>query len=181
MTIKKSLLGILILTLAVMLAKADPIEESRALFTSRCASCHNVNKVLVGPALGGVDQRRSTEWIINFVHSSQTMVKKGDKDAVALFAKFNSIPMPDHSDLSENDIKGIIEFIKSEAKPLEESKAPFAKPGKKPLNAVPLSVSTDYGFFSAYFLAVGILISVLLFAVRVTEIRKARAEKSVPA
>ena len=173
MKTRKTLFGILMLLLIATISKADPIVEGKATFTSRCAACHNVNKVLVGPALAGVDERRSTEWIINFVHSSQTMVKKGDKDAVAIFQKFNNIPMPDHPDLTENDIKGILEYIKSEAKPIEENKAPFAKPGKKPINATPLNVSADYGFFLSYFMAIGILISVLLFAVRVTGIRKA--------
>ena len=75
-------------------AKTPPEEEGKTIFVSRCASCHHVNKTVVGPALSGVDERRSMDWIINFVHSSQTMVKKGDKDAVGLFKKFNSMPMP---------------------------------------------------------------------------------------
>jgi len=96
---------------------------------------------------------------------------------VALFQKFNNIPMPDHPDLSEDDIKGILAYIKSEAKPIEENKAPFAKPGRRPSNAVPLNIATDYGFFLTYFFSVGILISVLLFAVRVAGIRKASEPK----
>jgi cytochrome c551/c552 len=178
MTNKKKLLGIFIFLFITTISKADPIVEGKTIFTSRCAACHNVNKVLVGPALGGVDQRHTTEWIINFVHSSQTMVKKGDKDAVALFQKFNNIPMPDHPDLTENDIKGIIEYIKSEAKPIDENKPPFPKPLKMPSNAVPLSISADSGFFVTYFLAIGTLISVLLFAVKVTGSRNAN-EKEV--
>jgi len=50
------------------------------------------------------------EWIIKFVTSSQTMIKDGDKDAVALFVEYNNIIMPDPN-LSEEQIKVILNFI----------------------------------------------------------------------
>ena len=104
-------------------ANPDPI-DGKSIFTSRCAACHNVNKTLTGPALAGVDERRSIDWIINFVHSSQTLVKKGDKDAVAVYEKFNKIPMPDHPELTADHIKSILAYIKSVSKPVGEEKAP---------------------------------------------------------
>lgn len=101
--------------IALSVYATPPAEEGKTIFTARCAACHNVNKVLVGPALAGVDQRRSIDWIINFVQSSQSVIKKGDKDAVALFEKFNKIQMPDHPDLTADNIKSIVEYIQSEA------------------------------------------------------------------
>src|SRR6476660_9843167 len=101
------------LLLSATALAAPPAEEGRAIFTARCAGCHNVNKILTGPALAGVDQRHSIDWIINFVHSSQTVIKSGDKTAVALFEKFNRIQMPDHPDLTEKNIRDVVEFIKS--------------------------------------------------------------------
>ena len=68
---------------------------------------------MTGPALAGVDQRRSIDWIINFVHSSQTVIKNGDAYAVALYQKFNKVQMPDHPDLSPGDIKNIVAYIKT--------------------------------------------------------------------
>jgi cytochrome c551/c552 len=149
---------------------APPVEEGKAIFSSRCAACHNVNKVVTGPALAGVDQRRSIEWIINFVHSSQTVIKKGDKDAVALFDKFNKIPMPDHPDLTSDKIKSIVEFIKSEASAGTE-KAPFNKPGKLRPVYTPLSI-TNYGFFIGYLAVVTLLIFGLLMAVKVKSMER---------
>ena len=106
-------------------------EKGKTIFTSRCGSCHNVSKVVVGPALGGIEERRSLSWIVKFVQSSQSVIKGGDKEAVALFEKFNKIQMPDHKDLSVEDISNVMDFIKSEEKstkaiPLE--KAPKPKP-----------------------------------------------------
>ena len=150
---------------------APPSEDGKTIFTARCASCHNVNKQLVGPALAGVYDRRSIDWIINFVHSSQKLVKSGDQYAVALFEKFNKIPMPDHPDLTDDNIKSIVEYVKSESKTGIE-KAPFAKPGKLRPAYLPLSISKDSGLFVGFFGAVGILILCLLFAVEVSALKR---------
>lgn len=144
---------------------ADPIEDGKTIFMARCAACHNVNKVLTGPALAGVDQRRSIDWIINFVHSSQKLVKGGDKTAVELFQKFNGITMPDHPDLTEENIKSIVDYVKSAAA-IVDSKAPFAKPSKLQPYYRPLSLSRNYLVFLVYLFVVALLISTLVFAVR---------------
>ena len=147
---------------------APPAEEGKAIFAARCASCHNVNKTLTGPALAGLDERRSMDWIVKFIQSSQTLVKNGDKDAIALFEKFNKIPMPDHSDLSADKIANIVDYIKAESK-IEEAKAPFAKPSKLRPAYTPLSISNDYAFFIGFLAIVGLLIAVLLFAVQLKQ------------
>lgn len=147
---------------------APPVEEGKTIFSTRCASCHNVNKVLTGPALAGVHERHSIDWIVSFVKSSQTMVKNGDKDAVALFEKFNKIPMPDHPDLTADNIKNVVEYIKGEAKTGEE-KAPFVKPSKLRPGYMPLSITKDASFFIGYLGVVALLIIVLLFAVQLKQ------------
>jgi cytochrome c551/c552 len=159
--------------LGVATLATPPIEEGKAIFSTRCASCHSVSKVLTGPALGGVHERRSIDWIVSFVQSSQSLVKSGDKDAVALFEKFNRIPMPDHADLSAGDVKSIVEFIKSESISDAAMKAPFAKPGSIQPNYAPLSI-TNYGFFLGYFAAVILLIAALLFAVQLKEYERSK-------
>jgi cytochrome c551/c552 len=170
MTTKLFLLTLFIAFITSLNA-APPVEEGKTLFNSRCAACHNINKQLTGPALAGVHERRSIDWIINFVQSSQSMVKSGDKDAVALFEKFNKIPMPDHPDLTDDNIKSIVDFVKAESKTATES-APFAKPGKLRPNYTPLSISKDYLYFIGFFSAVGILIVTLLFAVEISALKR---------
>lgn len=148
-------------------ANPDLPVEGKTIFTSRCTACHSVNKTLTGPALAGVDKRRSTEWIINFVHSSQSMVKKGDKDAVALYEKFSKIAMPDHPDLTDENIKSIVEFIKSESRSAVNENTALAKPMERKPNYVPLSIEKDWGFFLSFLGSVIMLIAALLFAVHV--------------
>ncbi|MDP9229323.1 MAG: cytochrome c [Bacteroidota bacterium] len=141
----------------------------KTIFTARCGSCHNINRILVGPALAGVDQRHSIEWIVSFVHSSQTVIKGGDKIATALFEKFNKMQMPDHPDLSKNDITSIVDYIKSQGNATASiDKDPFEKPSMLHPAYLPLSLS-NYGFFLGFFIIVALLILTLLFFVRVKE------------
>ncbi len=151
-----------------------PVDEGKAIFTTRCAGCHNVNKTLTGPALGGIQDRRSIDWIISFVQSSQGLVKSGDKDALEVFNKFNKIPMPDHTDLSGDDIKNIVEFIKSESKADVAVKAPFEKPGKLSPKYTPLSIGKDYAVFIGFFALVFLLVLAMLFAVQLKEYERSK-------
>ena len=167
------LLCLLILFSVNAKAYSDPpIKDGKAIFNTRCASCHNVNKVLTGPALAGVDERYSIDWIVNFVHSSQTMVKKGDKAAVAVFEKFNKIPMPDHTDLSEENIKNIVEYIKSETGSNNQNSAPFAKPTKLKPNLSPISLSRDAWPLIGLLISILGLVVTLIFAVKVNGMMK---------
>ena len=179
----KSFVSVLLMIFC-MVASAyatPPIEEGKSIFLSRCAACHNVNKNMTGPALAGIDERRTLDWIISFIHSSQTMVKGGDSAALAIFEKFNKVPMPDHPDLTDENIKNIVEYIKTQSKPVTEEKAPFAKPGKKQPFYQPISIR-NYGFFIGYFTVVAALILSLYFAVQLkTFERNKRQEDSLSA
>lgn len=83
------------------------------VFKTNCSSCHTINKGrLVGPDLSGVYNKMPEDWLISFIKSSQSMVKAGDPDAVAIFNEFNKIPMPDNP-LNDEQIRGILDHIKS--------------------------------------------------------------------
>lgn len=160
-------LFILILFISSAAQALPVVDEGKAIFSARCAACHNVNKIVTGPALAGVEDRRSLDWIVSFVHSSQTLVKKGDPTAVELFNKFNNIPMPDHPDLTPDHIKNILAYIKSETKTGVDA-APFAKPAKLQPAFVPLTLH-NYGFFLSFLGLVAVLVLALLMAVRTKE------------
>ena len=124
---------VLILSSTFGVSAQSPQEQGQATFTQRCAACHAIGKQVVGPDLAGVDKSRSEEWIINFVHSSQKVIKSGDTAAIALFAEFNNTVMPDHPDLNDEDIKNIIAFIGQETTALEsKSSEPQHQLRKRP-------------------------------------------------
>ncbi|MBX2912734.1 MAG: cytochrome c [Cyclobacteriaceae bacterium] len=85
------------------------------LFTSFCATCHTINKgKLIGPDLVDVNKRRSEAWLLEFITSSQTMINKGDPDAVALFKEYNQMIMPD-APYNADEIKSILGYIKTKS------------------------------------------------------------------
>lgn len=117
---KKNLILIIGVCLStVSFANANDTGKGKQLFNSSCSSCHSVGKEVVGPALMDVDKRRSEDWIISFVHSSQKVIQSGDTAAVRLFETHNRTIMPDHPGLSADDIKNIIAFVKEESEKIK--------------------------------------------------------------
>ena len=93
-------------------------QDGGQIFRTNCGACHTVGKgKLVGPDLKGIQDRRTEGWILKWVHSSQTLVKSGDKDAVKLFSDNSQIVMPDQS-ISDGDIKSILAYIKTGGEPV---------------------------------------------------------------
>ncbi len=81
------------------------------LFTKNCTACHTIGGGrLVGPDLSNLHNKQTEEWIINFVQSSQTVIKSGDSAAVAIFNEYNKVIMPDQP-LKANEITEIIKYI----------------------------------------------------------------------
>lgn len=157
-------------------ANSVSVDEGKTIFISQCAACHNVNVKVVGPALADVDKRHSIEWIINFVHSSQTLVQKKDTSAVNLFKEFNNIVMPDHPDISAEQIKSIVSYIKSQTKNASAADAaPFARPGKIQPKFIPISIK-NFTFFGIYIALLFIVVACFIVAVKVKELQRNKNE-----
>lgn len=163
----KIILATTILFFGFSVLAAPPVEEGKTIFAARCAACHNVNKTLVGPALAGIDQRRSIDWIVQFVHSPQKVIKSGDQYAVDLLNKFK-VQMPDHPDLTADNIKNVVEYIKVESSSSND---------KPVVQTIP--VKTDYlsmilnnkGLLVSSLVLVAILIAAVWLAIKTKQAR----------
>lgn len=109
----RSLLVLMILA-APGRALAQDIEgdaaNGKSIFNSQCAACHKLDKKVVGPALGDVTQRRSTEWLVSWIKDNAALRASGDADANAIFEEFNGSAMPAFPQLSEQDIKDVLVY-----------------------------------------------------------------------
>ena len=84
-------------------------------FNTYCGACHSIGQGRrVGPDLAGVYDRRSQDWLEKFVKSSQSLIKSGDAEAVAVAAEFNNMVMPDAT-ISAAQIKAVLTYIKGAA------------------------------------------------------------------
>lgn len=113
-----------IIAIAFMLATAGSTiaQDGGQLFKQNCAVCHSIGKgKLVGPDLKGTHSKYEEEWLLKWIKSSQSLVKKKDPLAVKAFNDNNQIPMPDQN-LPDGDIKAIIGFIKAESEAADAPK-----------------------------------------------------------
>ena len=89
--------------------------DGAALFKSNCVACHSIGKgVVIGPDLKDAHKRRPEDWLIKWIKNSQAVVKSGDAYAVALFNKFNKIPMTSFN-LKDDEIKAMLAYVKAES------------------------------------------------------------------
>src|SRR5690606_13141589 len=104
------------------------IAAGKQLFDTNCKTCHRVDSKLIGPPLGGVEERApSIKWIQDFVHNSSAVIASGDPYAVRLFNEYNKVLMTSFSSLSNEDILNILGYVKAEH---EKPAAAAAQPGQ---------------------------------------------------
>jgi len=89
---------------------AAMVETGKEVYKTNCTACHKLGKRSVGPALKGVTERRSPEWIMNMILNPDVMVKE-DPTAKALLAEYLA-PMANQS-LSEDEARSILEFLRT--------------------------------------------------------------------
>ena len=85
--------------------------EGKQVFNSKCTACHNVNRRLIGPAMAGIYERRSVEWVLNIMLNPDQMIKE-DPIAIALLKEYNNILMLNQN-LSENEAKSLAEYFRT--------------------------------------------------------------------
>lgn len=93
--------------------------NGKSIFNSQCASCHKLDRKMIGPALGDVTERRSTEWLLKWIKDNQALRASGDAEANAIFEEYNGSVMPAFPGLSDQDVKDILVYTVEGAKPAE--------------------------------------------------------------
>ncbi len=86
------------------------VAEGKGLFKNKCSACHKIKKRFVGPALKGVTQRRSPEWIMNMILNPEVMIVE-NAIAKQLLAEYNA-PMANQS-LTEKESRAILEYFRT--------------------------------------------------------------------
>lgn len=86
------------------------VAKGKEVYKTNCTACHKFKKRYIGPALNGVTERRSPEWIMNMILNSDEMQKK-DPVAKALIAEYNA-PMAQQQ-ISEEEARAIVEYFRT--------------------------------------------------------------------
>ncbi len=98
---------------SVSLGEIDPdlAVKGEAEFKAKCTACHKISKRHIGPALQGVTQRRSPEWIMNMILNPEEMVLN-DPIAQKLLIEYNGAPMANQN-LTEEEARSILEYFRT--------------------------------------------------------------------
>ena len=100
----------------------------KAIFSTKCASCHAINSKVIGPALAGVEDRWSDRsLLIKWVQNYEAAAATGDPYAKAM-VNFSSTAMQLFPELKDTDVESVLAYIKSAGAPPPV----ITDPGEKP-------------------------------------------------
>jgi cytochrome c len=85
-------------------------DEGKAVFLAKCSACHKISKRLIGPALAGVTERRTPEWIMNMILNPEKMV--AENPAAKKLLEEYVAPMANQS-LTEAEARLILEYFRT--------------------------------------------------------------------
>ena len=85
--------------------------RGEAQFNAICVACHMVDQRMIGPALKGVYERRSPEWVMNMMLNPDGMLKE-DPIAKALLKEYNNAIMLNQN-LSEEEARDLAEYLRT--------------------------------------------------------------------
>ncbi|MFK7953045.1 MAG: cytochrome c3 family protein [Ekhidna sp.] len=89
------------------------IKSGEASFKANCTQCHQVHNVRIGPALAGVYERRSIDWLNSWIKNSQAFIATGDEDAIAIYEEYGKTVMPAYP-FSDEQIIELLAYIQDE-------------------------------------------------------------------
>ncbi len=117
---------VFLLTLATSLtAQEGDAANGKALFNVNCASCHQLNRKMTGPALKNVETRLAEEegldreWLYKWIKNSAGLIKSGDAYANKIYEEYNGTAMTAFPLLSNSDIDDILAYTAAEPEKVE--------------------------------------------------------------
>ncbi|WP_136669229.1 cytochrome c family protein [Flavobacterium sp. H122] len=93
-------------------ASLDPkmASEGEKVYGLKCNSCHKLtDEKLVGPGWKGVTERRTPEWIMNFITNPDPMIDKDPELKKQL--EICMVRMPNQN-LAESDARNLLEYMR---------------------------------------------------------------------
>lgn len=95
---------------AVLLARENITGEE--LFKQNCTSCHTLHEDATGPAMKGVASRHSEAWLRKWIAGPAILLAAGDKEAWAVYNKWNRTAMTSFR-MRKKDMDKLIGYLKT--------------------------------------------------------------------
>jgi glucose/arabinose dehydrogenase/mono/diheme cytochrome c family protein len=92
------------------------IAKGKSIFNQNCVACHSIKQDGIGPALGGITQEVSAEWLVNFIKDPKGVIESGDDRAKRVFDRYKAM-MPSFAYYKEDELQGIVAFLHTQKAP----------------------------------------------------------------
>ncbi|MDB5132159.1 MAG: cytochrome [Mucilaginibacter sp.] len=107
--------------------------KGEALFKAKCTACHQIDKQVVGPALGPqMTSETDDKFLVKWIENNQALIAAKDPKAVAIYAQFNQSNMTVFPEITDADATNIIAYARTQWKTDQAAAA------KVPVNAAPV-------------------------------------------
>ena len=111
-SVVRNILSLVVFGSLLMSPLANKAQDGKQLFNQKCASCHAIDKKLVGPALKGVEDRWPEKaQLYAWIRNSAAVIKSGYPRAVEVYNEYNKVQMTAFPELKDADIDAILGYI----------------------------------------------------------------------
>ncbi|PKA15854.1 c-type cytochrome [Leptospira haakeii] len=84
-------------------------QKGKQNFETKCSACHKFEEKVVGPALKGVTERRTPEWIMNMILNPIEMTQK---DPIAQELLAEHLTQMTFQNVQESEAREILEYLR---------------------------------------------------------------------
>lgn len=131
------------------------IALGKKIYKAQCAACHKFDRKLIGPALGGITERREHDWLKAWIKNNNELVASGDALAKEVYDS-NPNVMPAYPNLTDEDLENLIKYLAVGDKepkkqlaavmPSELEESTVAKVGSGKVGFLPILIYTIIAF-----------------------------------
>ena len=101
----------------------DPAKGEALFKSNNCGSCHKIDIRMTGPALGPTVASEPDEaYLIKWIENNQALIAAKNPKALAIYNQFNQSQMTVFSNLSDQDVKDILGYVKAEWTKMQAAK-----------------------------------------------------------
>ena len=121
----------------------DPAKGEALFKSSNCGSCHKIDVRMTGPALGPTIASEPDEaYLIKWIQNNQALIAAKNQKALTIYNEYNQSQMSVFTNLSDQDVKDILGYVKAQWKTIEDAKkaAPAGAAGAAAADSGPSNV-----------------------------------------
>jgi cytochrome c2 len=102
---------LLILTLFYIGSNAQSYEQGKTIFDQNCASCHQMDKKMVGPKLMNVVDEQGADWVYQWVKNNKELRASGDEHANQIYEDYGGAAMPVYDYLGKEKLNSVVKYL----------------------------------------------------------------------